>query len=346
MTTSTPKRDVRRAPAVSDDSVHRGPPRPAAVAAARVSRASLVLGGLGLASAIFILARLIESWRVTAHGASHQVSILGQTVSYPVANAEAVALVLLAALGAVVIVLALSAAVREGQRSGRFQRRLAAMNPQPLHGALVIADSSPRAFCAGLLRPRVYVSSGAVAMLDEAALGVVLAHERHHADRRDPLRLAASRVLARALFFVPGVGDLADRQQALAELSADETAVDAIPEHRSALARAMLSFSDAPGAEGSGGVDPVRIDYLLGEPPSWRFPALLFLAGCLIIALLGTVAWFAGQLASGSATLALPFLSRQPCIVLLAAIPALVGTLGVGYARRMQSRSGRRLTRS
>ena len=42
--------------------------RPAATAAARVSRASLVLGGLGLASAIFVLARLLESWRVTSRG--------------------------------------------------------------------------------------------------------------------------------------------------------------------------------------------------------------------------------------------------------------------------------------
>src|SRR4051794_26877069 len=244
MTTSAVKRDVQGQPEGSRDVSSPGPARPAGVAAARVSRASLVLGGLGLASAVFILVRLIESWRVTTHGASHQVSILGQAISYPAANVEAVVLVLLAALGVVVVVLALIAAVREGQTSRRFLRRLAAMNPQPLHGALLIGDSIPRAFCVGLLRPRVYVSTGAVEMLDEAALEVVLAHERHHARHRDPLRLAAGRVLARALFFLPGLGDLAARQQALAELSADESAVAAVLEHRSALARAMLDFSD------------------------------------------------------------------------------------------------------
>jgi Zn-dependent protease with chaperone function len=303
------------------------------------------LGGLGLASAIFILVRLIESWRVTTDAVSHHISILGQSVSYPAANVEAVLLVALAAMGAVVVTVAVSAAVREGWRSRRFMRRLAGMNPQARHGALVIGDSSPRAFCAGLLRPRVYVSTVAVEVLDEAALEAVLAHERHHASRRDPLRLAAGRVLAQALFFLPGLRGLADRQQALAELSADERAVDAVPERRSALARAMLSFSDASGTEGTGGVDPARIDYLLGEPPSWRFPALLFLAGGVIIALLVTLAWFAGQLASGSATLALPFLSRQPCIVVLALIPALAGSLGVACARRAPSSSRTRLTR-
>ena len=121
---------------------------------------------------------------------------------------------------------------------------------------MVIADSHPRAFCAGLFRPRVYVSTGAMALLDDAALSAVLAHEHHHARRHDPLRLAAGRVLARALFFLPGLGDLVERQQALAELSADESAVDASPDNRSALARAMLSFSDAPASRDSTGSTP------------------------------------------------------------------------------------------
>ena len=101
--------------------------------------------------------------------------------------------------------------------------------PQALGGAVLIADAHPRAFCAGLLRPRVYVSTGAVALLDDAALSAVLAHERQHARRHDPLRLAVGRVLARALFFLPELGDLVERQQALAELSADESAVNAGP---------------------------------------------------------------------------------------------------------------------
>ena len=142
-------------------------------------------------------------------------------------------------------------------------------------------------FCAGLLRPRVYVSTGAVALLDDAALSAVLAHERQHARRRDPLRLAAGRVLARALFFLPGLGDLVERQQALAELSADETAVNDLPANRSALARAMVSFSDTAPAGGSAGVDPARVDYLLGDPPSWRFPALLCLVATSVLVLSG-----------------------------------------------------------
>lgn len=245
---------------------------------------------------------------------------------------------LLAALGSIVVVLAVAGAVRELRASRCLHRLLAGERPQRLHGALLVTDARPRAFCAGLLRPRVYVTTGAIAALDDAALIAVLAHERHHARQHDPLRLAAGRVLARALFFLPELGDLFERQQALAELSADESAVDATPANRSALARAMLTFSDAPAPIGSTGIDPARVDFLLGEAPSWGFPVVPFLAAASIIVLLVAVAVLAGRLANGSATLALPFLSRQPCVVVLAAIPAVLATLGATYHRRARTR--------
>jgi Peptidase family M48 len=147
----------------------------------------------------------------------------------------------------------------------------------------VIADARPRAFCGGVLQPRVYVSTWAMAILDGAGLNAVLAHERHHARRFDPLRLAAGRVLARALFFLPELGELVEHQQALAELSADESAVNALPANRFALAEAMLSFSDTPASGGSTGIDPARVDYLLGESPRWRFPVLLCLAAASVL---------------------------------------------------------------
>jgi hypothetical protein len=345
MTTSALTDQGRTASARDDAGSGLGKDRPAAAAATRIAHASLVLGGLGLASAIFVVTRLFESWRVTSHVASHQISIFGQNLSYPAANLDAIVIVVLAALGSVVTALALGGAVRELAGSRRFHRRLADEHPQPLHGALLIADARPRAFCAGLLRPRVYLSTGALAMLDDAALGAVLAHERHHARCHDPLRLAVGRVLARALFFLPELGDLVERQQALAELSADESAVNAAPGNRSALARAMLSFSDTPASAGSIGIDPVRVDYLLGEPPSWRFPAVLCLAAASVIALLVALTVLAGHVASGSATLAPPFLSRQPCVVVLAAIPAVLGILAAIYRRRVRTgpaRSARR----
>jgi hypothetical protein len=271
---------------------------------------------------------------VGSPAAGHEVTILGQALSYPAANADALVVLLLAGVGLLAAVLAVTGVSRELRLSRRFQRSLAAQHPRALHGAFVIPDPLPRAFCAGLLRARVYFTTGAVAILDDAALTAVLAHERHHARCRDPLRLAAGRVLVRALFFLPGLGGLVRRQQALAELSADESAVNAGPANRSALARAMLSFADTPATPGSIGVDPTRVDHLLGDPPAWRFPALLCLSAAAVLGLLVATAVLAGRLASGSATLALPFVSAQPCILILAAIPAVLGLLVVMYRRR------------
>jgi Zn-dependent protease with chaperone function len=312
--------------------------RDAALAAARVSSASLLLGLFGLISALFVLLRLLESWRVTPDAASHRISILGQKLSYPTANAGAIVIIVLAVYGLTVMAMTIVGAVRELAAMRRFHRRLAQQGLRPMRDALVIDDERPQAFCAGLIAPRVYVSTGALALLDNAGVDAVLAHERHHAIRREPLRHATGRVLARALF-LPGLKELSRRQQALAELSADESAINAAPSNRSGLAGAILTFSDARPGGYSGGVDVARVDFLLGEPPSWRFPLALCLGAALFFALLIAVAALAGQVARGSATLAPPFLSRQPCVVVLAVLPCALGLLAALLSRGRRTRS-------
>jgi hypothetical protein len=279
---------------------------------------------------LFVVWRLLLSWRVTPRAAAHHVSILGQRLSYPAANLDAIVILVLAAVGLVAVAMTILGSARELAADRSFRRGLAAA--RPLDAALVVDDERPQAFCAGLFHPRVYVSSSAVAMLDESALEAVLAHEAHHARCRDPLRLAVGRVLAHALFFVPGLHELVRRQQALAELGADESAINLAPGHRSALARAMLTFCDSSGPARPVGIDPRRVDHLLGETPSWRFPTLLCVAAAGVIALVGAIALLVGQLANGSATLAPPFFSRQPCVVVLSLIPA-VGLTGAYVGR-------------
>lgn len=311
------------------------PGHPAALAAARVARAGAVLASLGLGSSLFLISRVLEAWRVAPASTSHEISIVGQTLSYPAANLAALVVVALAALGLAVTAMTVAGVWRELAAARRCARSIRACEPGPLGDAWVVPDERPRAFCGGLIRPRVYVSTGAVALLDEPALRAVLAHERHHASRRDPLRLAAGRVIARALFFVPGLGELVRRQEALAELSADESAVAGAPENRSALARAMLSFSDRAGPDEVVGIDPARVDYLLGEPPSWRFPVVLCVGALSLIALLAAAGILAGQVATGTTSLAPPFLSSEPCVVVLAAIPSVLGLVALRLRRRL-----------
>jgi len=307
--------------------------RPAAIAAGRAFGVNLFLGALGLASALFVLTRLFESWRVTSRPGSHVITIFGSRVSYPAANTGAIVVTVLGGLGLLMAAAAAWQLARELLANRTFRRALAARSPVSLHGEWLIEDDRPQAFCAGLLRPRVYLSTGALALLDEPELAAVLAHERHHVRSRDPLRLACGRMLAGGLFFIPAMRRLIQRQQALAEISADEAAVLTGGGDRSALASAMLSFSRASGV-GARGIDPGRVDHLLGERVTWRFPVLLCLAAAGAFSVLVALVVLAAHAAAGSATLAPPFLSSQPCIAVLAMIPAAAGVAGLAYARR------------
>jgi Zn-dependent protease with chaperone function len=297
---------------------------PAATAAARAWRVGIAFGALGLGASLVVIVPLLQSWRVAPSRSGHAFSVIGLRLGYPVANVDAVIVLMLACLGLAVVGTALTVAGREVYMAARFDRRLAELEIRRIAGARVFADERVRAFCAGLFRPQVFISSGAVKRLDPVALEAVLRHERHHVRRRDPLRTACVRVLAKALFFVPGVARVARDTLTLTELSADESVIVVSAGGRSALARAMLGFSGADAEPGMG-VDPARVDHMLGEPPEWRLPIGLCLAGSLVLMLLVAVAALAGQAAAGSTSLALPGVSRQPCVLVLALIPAVVG---------------------
>src|SRR5690242_16176723 len=141
---------------------------PASAAASRLHRASLGVGALGLGTAAFTLERLLESWRVDAHaGASHTISLLGQKLAYPAANAAALGVLALAAVGLMVTLLAARAGLREALASRRLTRQLTLRARRDDDtGAYVISDPSPAAFVAGLLNPRIYITTATLALLD------------------------------------------------------------------------------------------------------------------------------------------------------------------------------------
>lgn len=308
---------------------------PAATAAGRAFAASLLLGLLALASTIVVVARLVESWRVAPGPASHAISFLGQRLSYPTANGGAIVVTALAGLGLLMAAAAGWRAARELLAYRAFRRIIATRSPRALDGAWLIEDDRPLAFCAGLLRPRVYVSTAAIGLLHPPALGAVLAHERQHARRHDPLRLVCCRILVAALFFIPRVSRLAQRQQALAELGADEAAMLSRGGDGSALANAMLSLSRAGGTDAPA-IDPERVDHLLGERIRWCLPLTVCFGATVALSVLIALSLLAGQAAAGTATLAPPFLSGRPCVSVLAMIPAAgaVATWALGRARR------------
>ena len=148
--------------------------------------------------------------------------------------------------GAATLTLALRAAWRQSRAHRRLLAAARILGPLEGHpGVTVIAGARPEAFCAGFVRPRVYVSRGAVDALTPVELAAVLAHEHQHRRTRDPLRFACGRVVAHAVFFVPVLRPLCDRYADLAEQRADRAAVRASAGRPSPLASALLVFDAA-----------------------------------------------------------------------------------------------------
>lgn len=194
-----------------------------------------------------------------------------------------------ALLDALVIARATLSLVRalRGQRT--FLRRLPVLYETVVHGHRVrVVPGRSGVFCAGLLRPAVYVTDGTLHAGRSAELRAILAHEEHHRARRDPLRLLCARVVADALRPLPPFASLADRQAALAELAADAASVKALGDVKP-LASALARFdaSDEPGT----GVAPERVDQLTGLLRAATIPsALLVAAGVALAAIVATVA--------------------------------------------------------
>ncbi len=155
----------------------------------------------------------------------------------------------------------------------------------------VVRSRTANAFCVGIIRPRVIVTRGLLARLDEEELRAALMHEVEHARARGPLKVALAHVATQAFFWLPALGDLLDRFILLSELAADRAAIKMTS--RSALAGALSEVIEAPhplAAVALADFAAPRIDRLFDEstalPPVFRRSSLL--AG---VAAIGTVAF-------------------------------------------------------
>lgn len=142
---------------------------------------------------------------------------------------------------------------------------------------VVLAGTGRVAFCAGAWRPALYISVGAVEALSGAELDAVIAHERSHARRRDPLRALLRGATAEVLFFLPVVRWWHKSRGVAAELAADRAAISAagVPALAGALLHLAGSGPAPAGAARFAPPDPpdgpsaikARVDALAGHQP-------------------------------------------------------------------------------
>ena len=291
-----------------------------------------ILGTAGLLAAAAAVGTVIGSVHHASMGVGH-FELAGLVLSYPHLNGAEWLLIGLAAVGATAITVAIRAAYRQRATYRSLLGTLQILGALDGHPTVkVIAGSRPEAFCAGYLRPTVYISTGALELLSFPELEAVLAHEHHHRRLRDPLRFAFGRILSQALFFVPIMRSLRDRYADLAELNADRAAVRASAGRQSPLASALLAF-DASAPPGASGISPERVDSLLGEQSRWRLPLWLMAVSLTALSALSLLIWQASGVASARATFNLPFVSSQPCLMIMTLLP-LTGCVAAFRRRR------------
>lgn len=237
----------------------------------------------------------------------------------------------LTALSLGVSLLTLRSAARRLRASRRFLRRLRVIERRrgDHPTTIIFDDPAALAFCAGLLRPRVYLSTGTLAVLDDDELDAVVAHERHHAAQRDPLRLFVSGIISDGLFFAPALRRLTQRYADLAEIAADQAAVRARGGDAAPLASALLSFEEADPAVV--GIAPERVDHLLGDRARWGLPLALIVWAVAVLAAVGALALRVEAASGGSVNL--PLLIAESCMLVMALLPLVVvsgSVLGAG----------------
>lgn len=135
---------------------------------------------------------------------------------------------------------------------------------------VVVDDPRVHAFCAGLISPKVYVSSGLLRTISRDEVAAVLLHEAHHLRQRDPFRLIIADIVHYLVAPFPAFRTIIIRARIRIELAADDAALERVPADvlASALlkvARAGSSFSPRASVAGLTPTE-ARVAALLSKP--------------------------------------------------------------------------------
>ncbi|OQY66069.1 hypothetical protein B6D29_03295 [Microgenomates bacterium UTCPR1] len=89
----------------------------------------------------------------------------------------------------------------------------------------MIKTNRPLAICFGIFRPKIYISTGLLKIVNYSELRAILTHEKYHLDNRDNLVMLAASVVQNLFPFFPIIKDLIKHYRIQRELGADAYAV-------------------------------------------------------------------------------------------------------------------------
>jgi len=201
--------------------------------------------------------------------------------------------------GSVLIVIAALVALQSALAVASFARaaflgwmtcRTLTQGSEHMDDVLAFRSAEPHAFVLGIVAPTVHASTGLLA-LAPALRAPVLAHERAHAEARDPLWRAIFPLLA--LGHLPMVsGAIARRLITAQEMAADTKAAKTVGSRLhvadALVTLARLHSQPCPGLSFTHGDVGARVRALLQEPavPSrWIGRSLLGVSGAIVCAI-------------------------------------------------------------
>lgn len=146
--------------------------------------------------------------------------------------------------GALIASIGLLYASLKATRNIIATRRAISAMPIKLKGgvALITDPALKTAFTAGLLKPRIYISTGLLMSLEKDESRAVFFHELRHKKNFDPLRFAVFAFIRDAFFYLPAIRHLAFFARLKKEHEADDAASRRLG-HPLSLASAMVKVA-------------------------------------------------------------------------------------------------------
>lgn len=235
----------------------------------------------GLLAAVALALCMLPLREVVAHMAGLTPAEVSRHYEPPPGDWVGMSAIVVAA-GLVIAVIARLA--RTARRTSRARARqhelLTLVGTAHSGGFTVIETSDPVVYCLPGRRPIVVVSRGALELLDDQELGLVLGHERLHLRARHHIAITFAGALADTFKHVALFAEARDRIVILVEMQADDAAH--AQADRRALARALVKLSSVQqqATLAAGGTAAVaRVTRLAGmRPRALSWPRRLVLA--------------------------------------------------------------------
>jgi Zn-dependent protease with chaperone function len=160
-----------------------------------------------------------------------------------------------------------------------------------LENVTVFEDRLPLAFTGGFLKPRIFLSTELVDILDGKELRAVILHESYHKRSKDSLKGLGVSFISDFLFFLPVSKFLKKTYHLTSEITADAYSVNSQADPLD-LVGSLLKVQKLTGPAVSWFFDPTmeRAEHLLGRPSRIPLPIKKALLTIILLAISGFIA--------------------------------------------------------